>query len=97
MPDSLASVCITTCALAEILKEQKGLNSGLVSLHGPVCSPFGNGPNTVSESTVSNTELSEVFGPHRVLGRDLSEFLSGYYLCAEANSPSLSRNSPSLP
>ena len=27
---------------------------------------FGNGPNTVSESTVSNTELSEFFGPHRV-------------------------------
>ena len=26
----------------------------------------GNGPNTVSESTVSNTELSEVFEPHRV-------------------------------
>ena len=23
---------------------------------------FGNGPNTVSESTVSNTELSEFFG-----------------------------------
>ena len=31
-----------------------------------------NGPNTVSESTVSNTELSEVFGPHRVPGRELS-------------------------
>ena len=28
-----------------------------------------NGPNTVSESTVSNTELSELFGPHRVPGR----------------------------
>ena len=25
---------------------------------------FGNGPNTVSESTVSNTELSEFFGAH---------------------------------
>ena len=25
---------------------------------------FGNGPNTVSGSTVSNTELSEVFGAH---------------------------------
>ena len=24
----------------------------------------GNGPNTVSESTVSNTELSEFFGAH---------------------------------
>ena len=44
---------------------------------------IGNGPNTVSESTVSNTELSE--------------FLSAYYLCAKANSPSFSQNSPSLP
>ena len=25
---------------------------------------FGNGPNTASESTVSNTELSEFFGAH---------------------------------
>ena len=29
----------------------------------------GNRPNTVSESTVSNTELSEFYGPHRVPGR----------------------------
>ena len=41
----------------------------------------GNGPNTVSESTVSNTELSEFFGTHRVPGRELSECLSAYYLC----------------
>ena len=51
---------------------------------------IGNGPNMVSESTVSNTELSELFGPRRVPGRELSEFLSAYYLCAKANSPSLS-------
>ena len=49
---------------------------------------IGNGPNTVSESTVSNTELSEFFGPHRVPGRELSELLSAYYLCAKTNSPS---------
>ena len=49
---------------------------------------IGNGPNTVSESTVSNTELSEFFGPHRVPGRGLSEFLPAHYLCAKANSPS---------
>ena len=49
----------------------------------PTC--FGNRPNTVSESTVSNTELSELFGPHRVLGRELSEFLLAYYLCAKAS------------
>ena len=52
-------------------------------------------PNTVSESTVSNTELSEFFCPHRVLERELSEFLSAYYLCAKVNSPSFSQNSPS--
>ena len=57
----------------------------------------GNGPNTVSESTVSDTELSGFFGPHRDPGREVSEFLSAYYLCAKANSPSFSQNSPSLP
>ena len=41
---------------------------------------IGDGPNTVSESTVQNTELSEFFGPHRVPGRELSEFLSAH-LC----------------
>ena len=45
-------------------------------------------PLPVSGSTVSNTELSESFGPHRVPGRELSEFRSVYYLCAKANSPS---------
>ena len=58
---------------------------------------IGNGPNTASESTVSNTELSEFFCPHPVPGRELSEFLSAYYLCDKANSPSFSQNSPSLP
>ena len=47
---------------------------------------IGNVPNTVLESTVSNTELSEFFCPHRVPGRELSEFLSAYYLCAKASS-----------
>ena len=37
------------------------------------------------------------FAPHRAPGRELSEFLSAYYLCAKANSPSFSQNSPSLP
>ena len=58
---------------------------------------FRNGPNAVSESTVSNAELSEFFGPHQVPGTELGEFLSAYYLCAKANSQSFSRNSPSLP
>ena len=52
---------------------------------------LGNGPNTVSESTVSNTELSEFFGPHRAPRRKLSEFRSAYYPCAKANSPSFSQ------
>ena len=57
----------------------------------------GDGPNTVSESTVSNTELSECFFcGHLVPGRELSEFISAYYLCAKANSPSLSQNSTSF-
>ena len=58
---------------------------------------LGDGPNTVSGSTVSNTELSEFLGPHRVPGGELSELLSAYYLCAKANSPRFSQNSPSLP
>ena len=49
---------------------------------------FGNGPNTVSESTVPKTELSEFFGAHWVPGSEFSEFLSAYDLCAQANSPS---------
>ena len=57
----------------------------------------GNGPNTVSERRVSNTELSRIFGSHRVPGRELSECLSAYYnLCAEANLPSFSQDLPSL-
>ena len=51
-------------------------------------------PNTVSESTISNTEVSQLFGPHRVPVRELSELLSAYCLCAKANSPSFSQNSP---
>ena len=59
---------------------------------------FGDGPNTVSESTVSNTKLSEFLCPHRVPEGELSEFLSAYYyLCAKANSPRFAQNSPSLP
>ena len=36
---------------------------------------LGDGPNAVSESTVSNIELSEIFGP-RHFPRELSEFPS---------------------
>ena len=54
-----------------------------------------NGPNTVSDS-ISNTELSKFLGPHRVPGRELTEFLSSYYLRAKANSPSVPLNSLSV-
>ena len=37
----------------------------------------------ISESTVSNTELSEFSGPHRVPGRELSELFSAYCLGAK--------------
>ena len=36
------------------------------------------GLNTVSETTVSSTTLSEFFGLHQVLEGELSEFLSAY-------------------
>ena len=48
---------------------------------------FGNRPNTASVSTVSNTQLNEFFRLRRVPGRELSEFLSAYYLRDKANSP----------
>ena len=37
------------------------------------------------------------FCPHRGPARELSEFLSAYYLRGKANSPSFSQSSPSLP
>ena len=40
----------------------------LIGNTGRIRSLIGNRSNTVSESTVSNTELSEFFGPHRVPG-----------------------------
>ena len=59
---------------------------------------LGDGPNTVLESTISNTELSAFVCPHRVPRRELSELLSSYYfLCAQADSPSFPQNSLSLP
>ena len=57
---------------------------------------FGDGPNTVSESTVSTHRTQWDFCPHWAPGRELSEFLSAYYLCAKANSPSFSQNSLSV-
>ena len=75
-----------------LIRIKTGLDTCLIRIQ-----TLGNGPNTVSWSTVSKTELSEFFGAHRVPGSELSEFLSAYYLCGKANSPSFSQNSPSLP
>ena len=55
----------------------------------------GDGLNTVSESTVSSTELSEFFWPGRVPGGERTP-LSLIFVC-QANSASFSQISPSLP
>ena len=46
----------------------------------PYFPSVGDGPNTVSENTVSNTKLGEFLGPHRVPDREreLSEFLLAF-------------------
>ena len=44
---------------------------------------FRDGPNTVSGRTVSNTELSELFGPRRV-GRELSELFSAFLFACQS-------------
>ena len=69
-------------------RDQRGQTGTKRDMSGQI---VRNGPNTVSGSTVSNTELSDFS-----VGQ-LSESLSAYYLCAKANSPSFSQNSPSLP
>ena len=92
----MRSICKKTLVLKGF-GENWGFLRGAPNLQiKPSYLKFGNGPNTVSESTVSNPELSEFFWPHRVLGRELSEFLSAYCLRAKANSPSSSQNSPSF-
>ena len=45
---------------------------------------------------MSNTELRECSGSHRVPGRELNEFPLAYHLCVKANSPRFSWSSPSL-
>ena len=73
-------------------------NSGETGI-GPFLNEFGSEMGRIrfrrarfqTASTVSFLVLTE-FG-----GRELSEFLSAYYLCAKANSPSFWQNSPSLP
>ena len=66
----LVSQCQTSLAIAnatawctQLLLGQKGLHERSAARGSPRDGP------TVLESTVSNTELSEFFCPHRVLGR----------------------------
>ena len=92
---------LTTFSLAtpKSRKRRTGLFQGILlwMLRPGWTEVIGNGPNAVSESTASNTELNEFLGRHRAPRRELSEFLSAYDLCAKANSPSLLQNSLSLP
>ena len=53
----------------------------------------GDGPNTVLENTVSSTDLSRIFRPSPSSGREITEFLSAFNLCAKANSPTFSKTS----
>ena len=62
---------------------------------GGVAPRFGDGPSTVSESTVSNTELTEFFGPRRENSVSSSQPIAAKL--TKANSPNLSQNSPSSP
>ena len=56
------------------------------------------GPNTVSESTVSDTELSEFFGPRRVPGENsVSSSQPIIRVPKRAHRVFFSQNSPSLP
>ena len=49
------------------------------------------GPHTASESTVSNRELKELFGPHPVSGESSVSCFQPY-LCAKVNPPNFRQN-----
>ena len=66
--------------------------SGTTPYRQKVQQKFGSRLNTVLESMVSNTGISELFGPHWVSRKERSEFLSACYnVCADANSLSFRR------
>ena len=69
--------------------------TGSMSPRGSCPEKIGDGLNAVSESTASDTELTEFLGPHRAPRDKLGEALSGYYLFAKANSLKFSQDSPS--
>ena len=80
-----------TCSNEELFFAEKmgatedfGGGYGSLGFYRDCLEILGNRPNTVSET-------------HRVPGRELSEFLSAYYLSGKAHSLSFSQNSPSLP
>ena len=75
--------------LDSLFKEVRVLRGGIATL--------GGGPNTVSESTVSNTELSEFFGLSEFRGED-SVSSSQPIICVPKRTHRVFlQNSPSLP
>ena len=82
-----AASCLQSIFLRSWLAHQRWTNtcSGIGHIVSVV--DFRDGPTTVSESTVSNTELSEFFLALAEFWGQLSEFFSAFYLCAKVNTP----------
>ena len=70
-----------------------GAKSWIFSIFGPSGSETGR--KRFRRARFQTPSSVSFFGAHRVPGRELSEFLLAYHLCAKANSPSFSQNSPS--
>ena len=90
-----------------LLEEQRNCNcrQSVVKINSSLpencnCNPLNISNAKIALQRMVNStflsELSEFLAPRRVLGRELSELLPAYYLCAKASSPILSRNSLSL-
>ena len=62
-----------------------------------VCPSFGNGPNTVSESTVLNTELSEFLALTELRGENSVSSSSPIICVPKRTHRGFSQSSPSLP
>ena len=76
---------VTSCSNYEVNPEPPPEVAGLLSLKWPKC-------GQIIVPTASNS--MRVSGPHLVPGREVSELLMAYYLCAKANSPSFCRIHP---
>ena len=71
---------------------EKCCTNNVALILGPPRHKHGDGPNTVSESTVSLTNSVSFFALTEFQGENSvsSEFLSAYHVSAKASSPSLS-------